>query len=249
MKNTSWEPISTEYDKKLKDRGDWAHTNIVIPNTIKLLSLTSKSSLLDLGCGQGILARSIPNTIVYIGIDIAPSLIAFANNRDQNNHHQYYTSDITKQLPIQSSFTHAACILTLDNIKNPIDVIHQAYLHLQTNGIFVIVINHPCFRIPRQSSWGIDVQNKLQYRRINRYLSPIEIPITMHPGMTNSLVTWTYHFPISMYSAWLKENGFVINIMEEWTSDKDSVGRAAKMENRARSEFPLFLAIKAIKSK
>jgi len=46
---------------------------------------------------------------------------------------------------------------------------------------------------------------------------------------------------------WLKENEFTIDIIEEWTSDKESVGKVAKMENRARSEFPLFLALKCRK--
>jgi len=37
----------------------------------------------------------------------------------------------------------------------------------------------------------------------------------------------------------------VIEKIEEWASDKDSVGKAAKMENRARAEIPLFMAIQA----
>jgi hypothetical protein len=45
----------------------------------------------------------------------------------------------------------------------------------------------------------------------------------------------------------LKDAGFAIDVIEEWTSDKESEGRAARMENRSRSEFPLFLAIKAFK--
>lgn len=245
MKTTSWEPVSVWYDKKLGNSGDRTHTNIIIPKTMQLLALTSESTLLDLGCGQGILARSIPDTVRYTGVDIAPTLITFAQSRDKKKNHQYLVGDITKQLPVSGLFTHAACILTLDNIKRPVDVMQQAYTYLQPNGVLVFVINHPCFRIPRQSSWGTDEQNKLQYRRINRYLSPLEIPITMHPGQSQSPTTWTYHFPISTYSMWLKETGFVVDVIEEWTSDKESVGVAAKMENRARSEFPLFLAIRA----
>jgi hypothetical protein len=45
----------------------------------------------------------------------------------------------------------------------------------------------------------------------------------------------------------LKDAGFVIDTIEEWTSDKESEGRAGKMENRSRAEIPLFMAIKAIK--
>jgi len=247
MNKTTWEKVSSWYDKKIGNSGDWTHANIVIPNTIKLLSLEPHSTLLDLGCGQGVLGRSIPPTVAYTGIDISPSLIGSAKNRDRNKNHDFVIGDITKKLPLSTLFSHVACILTLDNIKNPSDVVHCASTHLHSNGVFIFVINHPCFRIPRQSSWGIDQQSKLQYRKINRYLSPLEIPITIHPSASDSPITWTYHFPISMYSLWLKENEFTIDIIEEWTSDKESVGKVAKMENRARSEFPLFLAIRARK--
>jgi hypothetical protein len=37
----------------------------------------------------------------------------------------------------------------------------------------------------------------------------------------------------------------VIDALEEWTSDKESEGKASRMENKARSEFPLFLALRA----
>jgi len=43
--------------------------------------------------------------------------------------------------------------------------------------VLVIVLNHPCFRIPRQSGWGIDEKNKLQFRKVIKYMSPMEIPL------------------------------------------------------------------------
>jgi hypothetical protein len=46
----------------------------------------------------------------------------------------------------------------------------------------------------------------------------------------------------------LFNNGFLIEKMEEWISDKKSEGGRAKIEDKARAEFPLFLAIKAIKN-
>jgi len=39
----------------------------------------------------------------------------------------------------------------------------------------------------------------------------------------------------------------LVNDLEEWTSNKLSVGKAAKSENRARAEFPLFLALRSVK--
>ncbi len=110
----------------------------------------------------------------------------------------------------------------------------------------VLVLNHPAFRIPRQSGWG-EHTNKIQYRYINRYLTPLEIPITMHPGQSQSAMTWSYHVPISFYAQALASAGLVIETIEEWTSDKQSEGKAARMENRARAEIPLFMAIVAVR--
>ena len=75
----------------------------------------------------------------------------------------------------------------------------------------------------------------------------MQIPINMNPSDRNSPITMSYHHPIGDYSRMLKDAGFTIDLIEEWTSDKESEGRAAKMENRSRSEIPLFLAIKAVK--
>jgi hypothetical protein len=109
-------------------------------------------------------------------------------------------------------------------------------------------MNHPCFRVPRQSSWGVDEQKKLQYRRIDRYMEPLKIPIQTHPGQGDkSPQTWSFHHPLSTYVEGLSKSGFVIEKIEEWLSDKLSTGGKAKMENRSRLEFPLFLTIYAVR--
>ena len=46
----------------------------------------------------------------------------------------------------------------------------------------------------------------------------------------------------------LTDNGFLITNIEEWVSPKKSEGPMAIIEDRARNEFPLFLAIKAVKN-
>jgi SAM-dependent methyltransferase len=244
---TSWEKDSSWYKEKTTGSGLYFHEHVVIPGAKKLLALPKDANVLDLGCGTGVLGRSIPKDISYLGIDVAPSLVEQAQREDRSPKHTHMTADVTRPLSIESNFTHATLILSLQNMKDPFSVLKNAAAHLSPNGILVIILNHPCFRIPRQSSWGIDETNKVQYRRINRYLSPLEIPITMHPGKQNSTVTWSYHHPLGDYTAMLKTNGFVIDTLEEWSSDKRSTGSAAKMENRTRKEIPLFLALRAFK--
>ncbi len=244
---SSWNKVGKWYGKLTEGKGHYYHEHVVIPNTLKLLDLGKDSKVLDLGSGSGILGRSIPNAMKYVGIDLADSLTKEARKSDRNISHEYVTGNATKTLSLPNEFTHAAMVLSLQNMQDAKGAVENASKHLIKNGTLVVVLNHPVLRIPRQTSWEIDPNTKLQYRRVDRYLNPMQIPINMHPGDKNSPTTWSHHYSISDYSKMLNQNGFVIELIEEWTSDKESVGKAARMENRARNEFPLFMAIKARK--
>jgi ubiquinone/menaquinone biosynthesis C-methylase UbiE len=249
--STSWQKVGKWYNETVGEEGHYYHQSIIIPNVLKLLNFSEheSASLLDLACGQGVLSRHLPPNISYVGIDAAAPLIAAAKHHSHSTSHRFIHADITQKLPLQHVlFSHAAIILALQNIEDPIAVFKNASHYLQAGAPLIIILNHPCFRIPRQSSWKIDVENKIQYRRIDRYMSPMKIPIQMHPGKgQRSPHTMSFHHPLSHYSQWLKEAGFVIELIEEWCSNKVSEGGAAKMENRSRQEIPLFMAILARK--
>lgn len=240
---TSWNPVDKWYDQIVGKDGHYYHRNLIIPNLLRLLNLPRDgASLLDIGCGQGILARHIPKTVRYTGIDLSPKLIAAAQKHRTHAKQQFLVADATKPLLLKETFTHAAILLALQNMEEP----EKVLMHLSkvVKGKVVIVLNHPCFRIPRQSSWGNDEQKKLQYRRIDRYSSPLKIPIQAHPGKgKQSATTYTFHHSLQDYFRMLHDAGFAVTGLEEWHSDKMSTGKAAKQENRARLEFPLFLAL------
>ena len=249
--STSWEPVEKWYSGAVGDDGHYYHQHVVIPGVLRLLELDKMSapSLLDIACGQGVLARQLPKQVDYTGVDISPSLIKTAKNNDTHPGHHYVVSDVMKSLPLkQFNFTHAAIVLAIQNMNAPKLAFENIAKHLAPNGRLVIAMNHPCFRIARQSSWKVDEQQKVQFRRIDRYSSPMDIPIQAHPSKgEQSAATMTFHRPLADYSKWLYETGFAIELIEEWHSNKVSTGAAAKMENRSRAEIPLFLAIRAVK--
>ncbi len=246
-KNTSWQKVSKWYGSIVGEKGHFFHQNLVLPNTLKLLKLAEGDRLIDIACGQGVLARRLPEKVKYLGIDASKNLIDEARKMDKSGSHKYLVADATAELPTKEIFNKAAIILALQNIKEAELAIKNVGKVLEKEGELLIVLNHPCFRIPRQSSWEVDKTNKMQYRRINRYMTPMEIPINAHPGQENSPLTWSFHHSIEDYANYLFINGFLIKKIEEWTSDKKSEGKAAKMEDRARDEFPMFMAILAVK--
>ncbi len=240
----SWENVAKWYDKSVGEKGHYYHQNLIIPNLLRLLKPDKTTKLLDLGCGQAIVARALPKESYYLGIDASETLIKAAKKRTTNGH--FLVKDLTHPINLpQKDFTHALFLLSLQNMSNGKIALENSAAHLKKEGKLILVLNHPCFRIPRQSSWGIDAQKKLRYRRLDRYMTPLEVPITAHPSEEKSEKTISFHYPLSTYVQWLYEAGFFIETIEEWCSDKVSTGKAAKMENFSRKEFPLFLTIVA----
>lgn len=242
MKDTSWKQVGKWYDEIVSKEGHRYHKEVIFPMLKKWMVFEEGDGVLDLGCGQGVLARQLPKGIVYHGVDLAKPLIQKAK---KYSGHTFQVGDVTGPLSLKrKGFSHACFILSLQNMKKGDKALITASRHLKKGGKCLIVLNHPSFRIPRQSSWGVDEGRKLQYRRVDRYLSPMEIPIQMHPSQKEkSETTLSYHHPISTYVQWMTKARFAVTRMEEWHSTKTSTGKKAKMENRARKEFPLFLAL------
>lgn len=204
--------------------------------------------LLELGCGQGVVARSLPQGVRYTGVDLSPSLIREARGRKKSPLHLFEVADATQPLSLPAEgYSHVLIVLALQNMEELGGLFANCSHCLQKGGKLLLVINHPCFRIPRQSSWGFDEAKKIQYRRIERYMSPLKVPIATHPGRSASPDTWSFHDPLSGLLAPLFHYGFAVDALEEWCSDKKSEGGAAKWENRAREEIPLFMALRCRK--
>lgn len=138
-------------------------------------------------------------------------------------------------------------ILALQNIENVHGVLKECSRILKQNGQLFIVLNHPVFRVPKESSWGWDEIRKIQYRRVDSYLSESKVKIQMHPGDKPKEYTWSFHRPLQFYSKSLYKNGFCVSRIEEWNSNKKSEpGPRFQAEDKARKEIPMFLFIEAV---
>jgi len=244
---TSWNQVGDWYNKIVGTEGHYYHDKIILPNVIRLMKLKEKESVLDLGCGQGVFSRAISKEINYTGVDIAPGLIEEAKGLETSSNHRFVVGDIEGKLETRERFDWATIILAIQNVKSPFKVFKNAFNLLKDSGQLLIVLNHPAFRIPKNSDWL--VQNNKQYRIVETYLTPLEIPIESSPyNKKNNQKTFSFHYPLSAYVEMLTDNGFLITAMEEWSSDKKSTGPMATIEDNARKEIPLFLTIVARKS-
>jgi ubiquinone/menaquinone biosynthesis C-methylase UbiE len=243
----SWGRFAKKYDARIeKDAYSYQH-QILLPNIIRLVAPKKGETILDLACGQGFFSRAFCHAGArVIGVDSAREMITIARSRI---HADFFVGHADRLTMIESGSIDKICIiLALQNMRNGIGVFRECARVLRPHGKLFVVLNHPVVRIPRLTSWEFDEEKKLEYRRIDRYFSEMPIKIFMHPGSRPAQFTTSYHRPLQWYVKALKETGFCITDIEEWTSHKESTrGPRAKAENRARNEIPLFLFFEAQK--
>lgn len=241
--DTSWDKSAAWYDRLIGEKGSDLYQQVVIPRSLALLNPAKDETHLDLGCGQGVFTRAVATKGARAtGIDAAPTLIDKARTYP-GPRCRFLVRDAAA-LHDLGPFDSASAILCLQNIEHLPETAAATAAILRPGGRFLWTLNHPCFRIPRQTAWGFDEERKIQYRRLDAYTSPLSIPIIMHPGQKESENTVSFHRSLEElmkagFDAGLRLRGF-----EEWHSHKQSQpGPRARAENRARNEFPLFLAL------
>lgn len=241
---TSWEKSADWYDRIIGERGSELYQAVVIPGALQLLDLKRGERVLDLGCGQGVFCRALnQNGCEVTGVDAAPSLIQKAKTYPAKPPVRYLARDAANIADL-GEFDAISAILCVQNMEKLSEVSVAAAKALKPGGRMVWVVNHPAFRIPRQSAWGFDEPRKIQYRRTDAYSSELSIPIVMHPGKHDSESTVSFHRSLEKLTAHGFASGLVLGGIEEWHSHKESQpGARARAENRARKEFPLFLAL------
>jgi ubiquinone/menaquinone biosynthesis C-methylase UbiE len=252
-RTTSWGNVAGWYDELLEKESGTYQKEVILPNLLRLIGFgkggRTTKTVLDLACGQGFFARAFAASgAKVIASDIAPELIRIAETKPSKNI-EYHVSPADKiDFLKENSVDAAVIVLAIQNIENMAGVFNECARVLRPQGALYMVLNHPCFRIPGGSAWGFDESAKVQYRRIDRYISETKTEIKMHPGADPKEKTVSFHRPLQVYSKALEKTGFAVKRMEEWNSHKKSEkGPRAAAEDRARKEIPLFMMIEALK--
>ena len=235
--DTSWERAADWYDGWVGAHGSVYHRRVALPATLELLALTSGERLLDIGAGQGVLAPDAARRgAAYVGVELSPRLLRRARERHGDTG-RFLLGDARALPPeVQSGAFDAVSFLLSVQDMDPLEaVIGEAARALRPGGRLVLFMVHPCFRVPRQSGWGYDPARKLPVRRIDRYLTPLAVPM----GKTTS-----YHRPLSAYVDALARHRVGVDRLLELGDDEPWARRHGRPFN---GDIPLFLALRGVK--
>ena len=131
--------------------------------------------VLDLACGQGVLCRRLAEEgCMVVGVDASPALIEAARVREAAESRggsaiRYAVGDATKLLGgggggsagsagglVAGGFDAVTIVLAVQNMT-PLSPVWQACWELlRPGGVVVVVMMHPCFRVPQHSDWHWD---------------------------------------------------------------------------------------------
>jgi SAM-dependent methyltransferase len=248
--DTSWDPVAEWYTGWVGEGGSKHHRRLAIPAILDLLEPFGGEQILDVGAGPGVLAPHIAAAGArYTGVDASPQLLAFAR-RHHGAHGCFLQADAARltslpQLHV-TKFDAVTFLLSIQDM-DPLDaVLESAAWALRQGGRIVILMTHPCFRVPRQSGWGWDEGRQLRYRRIDRYLTPLPVPMKTYRGRKGA--TRSFHRPLEAYINGLATCGLLVDCIREIPTYKVYASSSdAQAENLANAEIPLFLALRARK--
>lgn len=266
--NSSWDAVASWYDALQGEQGSEYHQRIIFPGVARMLSYgrndVALQRILDLACGSGVLCRYLAERgAALTGIDLSEELLQRAKSYpEQGKSVCYLKADATRLLDedgkplygLDAVTYDAVClVLAVQNMTSLSSIWRGVATLLAPKGILVLVLMHPCFRIPQRSDWRWNEAFGRQERVLWQYLQSEELAISIHPGRAaegaTSETVVHYHRPLQAYVNTLGNAGLLIDHLEEWSSHKrEEPGKKQQALDLARREFPLFMALRAKKA-
>ena len=128
-----------------------------------LANVKPKSSVLDVGCGNGRLLAGMPSDISYTGLDISQSLLQEAHKAHPKR--QFVEADITQEKVWQNLplFDYIYCVAVfhhLPTFKDQLFVLNQIKKHLKPQGKVLITAWN--LWQPKYLKYHLDIKTKLQ---------------------------------------------------------------------------------------
>ena len=239
------------YDAKQGDTGDLWHRTLIDPALLaRVGEPPAGCAMLDLGCGNGYLARRFARRGARVtGVDAAGALIAAARRREEAEPLGivYHEADAA-HLPMldDGSVDLVIANMSLMDIPDAAGALREVGRVLRPGGRFVFSISHPCFDVDTRSAWEIlrEGERETVFRKVTGYRQLHSDVYAWELEGGRRVTTVGFHRPLGWYAHRLREAGLVIVDLEEPAPQAGFVSRA-----RARREWieeiPLHLILEA----
>lgn len=151
----TYEQFADDYARGFEQPRTTGHDfvrDVVIPRLIEVAGSVDGLHVLDAGCGEGILSRSLVGKAKgIVGIDIVPQFITYARQRDHTQHIAYELHDLSTPLPhYANTFDLIVSNLVLNDVANYTGFIDTLSSVLKAGGRIVLSMNNPYSALLRE---------------------------------------------------------------------------------------------------
>ena len=145
--------------------------DLVIPRLLQVAGSVDNLTVLDAGCGEGVVSRTLTGTAAHVvGIDVSPQLIRYAHERDVTQAITYEVHDLSQDLPqYTDTFDLIVSNMVLNDVPDYMGFINTMSSVLKPQGRFVLSMNNPYSALHREK-----VQNYFDVSTVTQYgLGPV----------------------------------------------------------------------------
>jgi SAM-dependent methyltransferase len=233
-----WERHAAEWTRWAREPGHDSYWRVHRDRFLELLPRPGRLTL-DVGCGEGRLARDLKERGHSVrAFDASPALVEAARSADPS-------LDVAKAdagaLPLEDGASDlVVSFMVLMNVDDLGSVVSEAARVLEPGGHFCIAITHP-----------INTAGEFEAREPD---SPFVIRESYFEPHRNDLraerggLTMTFvdlHRPLQAYAEALEQSGFLIERIREIGDDEEPPQRESQLRWR---RLPLFLHLRAVMS-
>jgi SAM-dependent methyltransferase len=233
----AWEQNAGWWQEHFTDGADPEYEEQILP--LVDVHLAGKRRVLDVGCGEGQLARRIAALgAEVVGIDPTVAQIREAQARGGG---PQYVRATASTLPIRSESVDAvvAC-LVLEHVEPFEPAIDEIARVLTPGGHFVLFLNHPLLQTPGSGFVDDHILGE-EYWRVGPYLPDDETLEEVAPGVRLPFM----HRPLGRYINVMADRGLLADHMDEPPPAPGFVARAP--EYGAASTIPRLLVVRTRK--
>ncbi len=147
-----WNRKAEFWDELHGDRGNLFHRRLIEPTALQLLELQPNEAVLDIGCGNGALARRLAEWGARVtAFDFSAEMIRLAKARSAAGSRsiEYHIIDATDEAAMlelgAGRFDAVVCTMTLMDVPTIDPLFRAASRLLRAGGRFVFSTQHPAF--------------------------------------------------------------------------------------------------------
>lgn len=205
-----WDQHATWWRETFSDGADLEYAEEIVPLVTEVFA--DRCHVLDLGCGEGQIARALyaaNEAIEIIGLD--PSNEQLSNARRNSSTAIAFVQGAAEQIPFADrSFDGVVCCLAIEHCEDVDCVLDEVKRVLRPGGAFFLLINHPLYQ--GIGSGFVDDQILGEhYWRVGPYLEERVAFEEVDSGVTLPFA----HRPLSRYINPLASNDLVLVEMFE----------------------------------